>query len=520
MAEAKYKPLSFTTTLRNPERIVDFLKILAEFEGKILTNSLIENIAKRLFAERLYVPKYISRTPRLKAIYDDEELKFSDDDLQEILENSPQQHKERGFDNGYPSRFDTWYKFLQELGFIKYAIDESIRISNTGNMLLNAYNEETPNGEKIQAVYLNAMIKYQTANPYRKTLNENAPLILLLQVIKLLKDDKDQNGAGIARRELPLVICWTDNNTEKLYKTIVNLRRKHGFEYSDDLIYKLCFKKLQGEYGKDENYLKKVQITKELPDDFLRKVRMTGVISLRGMGRFVDFNGFEKDKIDYILKKYATYKKYTTKEDYFAYMGEVDTKILEFAATDNKTLDTVRQKTLKEMANIYGKTYIDGELTLLTTNGNSKDSIFSEINEPTRLEFLTAIALKQTFPSVDVRPNYIVDDEGFPIFTAKGGVADIECYDKQTNSLFEVTLMRGKTQAINEMPAITRHLRKQKTKFDGFVFSVLIAPSIHFDTVYMAEFSKTRYNINIIPLSISEFIEQRNSLVEIKEFST
>ena len=34
------------------------------------------------------------------------------------------------------------------------------------------------------------MVKYQTANPFRQTLNENVPLILLLQVINLLRNDK------------------------------------------------------------------------------------------------------------------------------------------------------------------------------------------------------------------------------------------------------------------------------------------------------------------------------------------
>lgn len=38
-------------------------------------------------------------------------------------------------------------------------------------------------------------MKYQTNNPFRKNANDNSPLVLLLQVIKLLKDDPDENDA-------------------------------------------------------------------------------------------------------------------------------------------------------------------------------------------------------------------------------------------------------------------------------------------------------------------------------------
>lgn len=42
------------------------------------------------------------------------------------------------------------------------------------------------------------------------------------------------------------------------------------------------------------------QITKEGIDDFIRKLKSTGVISLRGNGRLIDINNFEIDRV----KKY------------------------------------------------------------------------------------------------------------------------------------------------------------------------------------------------------------------------
>ena len=41
--KSEYKPLLFTTTMRNPERLKDFLLVLSEYEGEVLTNEIIEN---------------------------------------------------------------------------------------------------------------------------------------------------------------------------------------------------------------------------------------------------------------------------------------------------------------------------------------------------------------------------------------------------------------------------------------------------------------------------------------------
>ena len=41
------KPLSFSTTMRNPERIASFIENLKEFEGKILTKEVIMKIVEK-----------------------------------------------------------------------------------------------------------------------------------------------------------------------------------------------------------------------------------------------------------------------------------------------------------------------------------------------------------------------------------------------------------------------------------------------------------------------------------------
>ena len=517
--KSEYKPLSFSTTMRNPTRIADFLKCILPFEGQILTNDVIHEVVIRLITNKLYHTMYQKRDAVYKSIYLDDEQPYTREQVEDIIAHSPQQHKEKGFDKGWPSRFDTWYKLPMEFGFIYYAMDEPIVISTTGHMLIDACNEEPANDEKIRNVFLNALVKYQTNNPFRKNSNDNSPLILLLQVIDLLKKDPEENDAGIFRSELSLIICWPNRDAYSLYLKIKEIRKKYGFTYGDEIIYDICLS-LLGATPEQKNRFKIGQITGESVDEFIRKMRITGVISLRGNGRFIDYNTFEIDKINYILENYSDYESYKDKQSFFNYIGTIDSNIISLKREiEFNTLDDIRIKTLDTWVTNYTKEEIIDELRIVCGKGESKNSILRLIDKPTRLEFLTSIALKQHFSDLIVKPNYHIDDEGLPTFTASGGMADIECFDDTCNSLVEVTLMCASNQAKNELPAITRHLQEAISQNPEItIFSILVAPTIHQDSIYMADFSKYKYNIDILTFNISEFIVQltsNNKIIEL-----
>lgn len=519
----EYKPLSFSTTMRNPARIAAFLNCILPYEGHVLTSDIIHEVAVNLIMAKLYyTEKYEMKVPEYKRIYKNDDLSFTREQVEDIIANSPQDHKEAGFEKGWDSRFDTWYKLPMEFGFIYYEMGKPITISQTGHMLIDAFNEVPANDIKIQNVFLNALMKYQTGNPFRKNANDNVPLVLLLQVIKFLKDDPDENDAGILRDELSLIICWPDKDSESLYKKIKELRAQYGYNYSDEVIYDECLQLLGAGVDKKKRF-KIEQITGEAVDEFIRKMRITGIISLRGNGRFLDFNQFEVDKINYILENYSTYTHYASKEEYFRYMGSVDAHILTTTTVQEENIDDVRTRTLNEWATSYDKQEIFNELLIACgkrgNKGESRNPVLRIIDKPTRFEFLTSIALKQNFEGLKVCPNYHVDDEGLPTFTASGGFADIECYDTDCNLLVEVTLITARTQATMEMPAITRHLQEAVDKYPNkIVFSILVAPTIHADTKYMAGYSKYQYNVDILTFTTEEFvnvIDKSNKILNI-----
>ena len=516
MPRTERKPLSFSTTMRNPERIVKFINCLKEFEGQLLTHDVIMKIVRNVIKEKLYKPKIVERNEALSAVYNNETSVFSDVELDYIIIHAPQKHKEAGFPEGWPSRFDTWYKLPKEFGFIYYELDHKIEISSSGHMLCDAYNSETENsGEKIQKIFLNALVKYQTKNPFRKNLNKSVPIPLLLNVLKLLKDNT--RSAGISRKELPFVTCWKNNNHTELYNFIISFREKHGFDASDETVYEECLKLLE---SNNTIRFKFSQIMREGVDDLIRKLRITGIFSLRGMGRFIDINSLENELVNYIIGKYTEFRDYTDGYSYYKYMGSLDSVILHVNEVNIDELSYIKIQYLRKFAEKYTIEQISDELQKLQFNKKSKDEYLKLIDSPTRLEFLTSIALVKKYPAYIVKPNYAIDDEGNPTFTAKGGVADIEVYDPSLTSLVEVTLMRSRQQATNEIPAITRHLKDEKERRPcDNVFSIFVAPFLHEDTIYMCQFTMHRDKLGIYPYNISDFIIKLNSANSLNEMT-
>lgn len=493
--EATYKPLLFTTTLRNPERLQWFLGVLKKYDEQILDDDLAEKISGEIIRIGLYKPTKLSVIVK-KKIKEKEPL--TDQEVAEVLKDNPQNHKEAGFRKGWPSRFDTWFRIAKELGFVFYKTGEKIEFSEIGLKLVDNEHQEFE-----QQAFLNAFVKYQRNSPFRRVLNENVPLVLLLQVIRRLNADKDFNNAGISKLELPLVICWKDNDAEKLYLRIKKLKEDFGYSPSWEIVADIC--RIEIMQGQDITRNDK-SIMVDYPDEFIRKMRLTGLISLRGGGRFIDINKNEQEKVDYVLANYTDYKKYDTEESYFKYISTIDENLISFVP---KPISVSEQdKFLAKWVSVYSWEAIRSEMLNLAKIHFSKDDILKYLSGSVRLEFLTALAIKSKFPNVKVIPNYPIDDEGIPTSTAGGvgNTGDIECFEDINGILIEVTMSEGRTQTMMEVWPISRHLAEfgKKTRNSMCYF---VAPSIFSDSVKQIEFVRQTENLFISPKTIEEFLE-------------
>ncbi len=497
------------------------LHILAKFNNQTLTTELSEKIIGELFRYGIYRPIKVSDEIKQKWSSTKKgefsEIILSDEDVSYILENNPQSHKEAGFEKGWPSRFATIFDFAKELGFVYFWTNENIEFSEIGLKLANSINVEIqeeyilfsePNPELEQQAFLHAMAKYQRNNPFIRVLNNNVPLILLLEVIQELNNDSTFNGAGISKLELPLVLYWKNNDAKSLYLRIKELRDLQGYNPSWEVITEICQDEIME--GKDiERDAKSIMV--DYPDEFIRKMRLTGLISLRGGGRFIDINKNEEEKVSYVLENYSEYPTFETEREYFDYMAITDESLI----TDTSRTIEIEEndKLLSKWIEHYSWELIKKELEILSKRGKSKDDILKYLSHPIRLEFLTAIAIKSKHKNVIVIPNYPADDEGIPTSTAggQGNQGDIECLEEKNGILVEVTMSGGRTQTMMEVWPIERHLKTFSEKIEANSMCHFIAPTIFADSHRQIEYVKHTSGFDIKARSIDEFVEYLES---------
>lgn len=478
------------------------LAVVKSFNGQVLTNELAEKIVAELIKIGLYRPMKVSSVVKEKW---QEGQPLSEKEIAAVLQDNPQNHKEAGFEKGWPSRFDTYFKIAKELGFVYYEMNQPIEFSQIGLKLA-----DTEHPEFEQQAFLNAFAKYQRNNPMRRVANENAPLILLLQVIKKINADPDFNDAGITKLEVPLLLVWRDNDAEALYQKIKEIRAAHGYEPSWEVI----LREVDALTGGRHASMPDRTIMVEYPDDFLRKMRLTGLITVRGYGRFIDVNKKETAKVDYILECYSQYQKYTTEREYFNYISSIDEQLISIERVYETNLAEENRLLLKWATHFSWDTIKSEILKLTTSSPTSADEVLSLIPSPLRLEFLTSLAVLSKIPTAMVKPNYISDDEGLPSAHAPGNGADIECNEDEKYTLLEVTLLNGVVQVQREMPPISRHLQDFKSKHrDATTF--FIAPVIHADTVRWVEFIKVRDGLDLYPFSILDFVTKLEGATEL-----
>jgi hypothetical protein len=474
--------------------------VLKEFDGEKLTNLLCEKIEGELIRRGFYTPsKGVTNVIREK--WNSLEW-LSDEEVQLLLSSNPQKHKEAGFDYGWPSRFDTHYELGMWFGFVFYQIGENIEFSELGNL----YVQQTEvNGDRFftndeQQIFLNAFARYHRKNPFQRVLNHNRPLILLLGVLEELSKFDSYASVGLARHELPFLIVWKDDDAKALAKFVIDFRKKWAFSPSSEIVFSAC-EQIQGGWNKSE---KLSTITKDLPDELLRKFRLTGLVSIRGNGRFVSINNDLNNISNYLLENYSTLESFQSEREYFDYASIVDPILIHEGIAKSQSISEEDQEALKVWIDYFGLEKIKKELLNLSHGRPSKDEVLRITPEPLRLEFLSALLLKHTYSESKVVANYKRGDDGLPISHAPGNNADIEVHKQKALQLYEVTLMKGAAQAKAEMAPITRHQDDYKQKHLN-VETVFVAPNIHVDTVRWVEFWNHK-GFKIVNRSIEEFI--------------
>ncbi|APZ49751.1 restriction endonuclease [Jeotgalibaca sp. PTS2502] len=568
------KPISFDTTLRNPSRIPQFISILSNFEGKIIDDRIALEIEGEIIRQKIFVPtqstlgKY-QKEYSAKFVFsaDDQsddapnivrryfsEWEDSDpgtvdiDKIIYLLKNTITAHKERNWNGGWESRLHTQFNFLNELGFVQVIKGQPVKISDNGKLMITEYSNGYPKNDNYdesyeQSAFLIAFSKYQINNPYRSNTIEVNFFPLVLNVIKYLKET--YNRPGISKQDIPFIITWGNDDYKTLAEIIITFRKKYGYKTSDETVYEYAMNLM------DENSDKSVlapaslsfieskkrdykfeKIMTETPDEVIRKLRLTMLISLRGAGNFIDINSNEMEKINHVLDNYSSNRSFSdNKEEYLSFMGAID-KILIFKSDSPETESQkdIKEQTIEEWAKKNDWDFLKREMKNSVDKTASNHNILKYIKETARLEFLSAIVIKKALPSLKIIANYKADDQGIPFHTASGGKnnsvgSDIDVYEGSIHAILEPTISKARSfQVEHELPSIRNHViesyKKDTAEENSYNewFGLFIASKMSRDVGDQVALIKQTNGVEIYPWDIEDFVDYSRKVSTIKDY--
>lgn len=568
------KPISFDTTLRNPGRIPQFISVLSEFEGQVIDDKVALELEGEIIRQKIFEPtkatlgtymkEYNKKFPfvaadqskeaaaKVEEIYDQwkngapgsvplEKIIY-------LLENTITAHKDRGWKGGWESRIHTQFNFLNELGFVRVVKGEKIVISKNGKLMIHEYSNGYPIEDSYdesfeQSAFLNAFSKYQVNSPYRSNTIEVNFFPLVLNVINYL-DEKYQRP-GISKQDLPFIITWGNDDYQTLAEYIYQFRNKFGYSTSDELVYEYAMNLLDDSTPNDtiapatkafieqkKRDYKFDKIISETPDEVIRKLRLTMLISLRGAGRFIDINKNELAKIKHVLATYSSNIEFDDDvQKYLEYMGEIDNSLMFVSdAPESQEAKDAKEVAIEKWAKEYDWTFLKEEMVNSVEKRPSSHLILKYVKETARLEFLSAIVIKKALPKLKVVANYKADDQGIPFNTASGGKknqigADIDVFEENIHAILEPTISKQRSfQVEHELPSIRNHVlgtaNKDVEEGNNFKewFSLFIASNITRDVGDQVALIKQTNGVEIYPWDIKDFVEYSEGVSTIRDY--
>ncbi len=541
---------SISTTVRNPERLRDFLSVLKQLEGSCFNRETQSKYQILLIKERLYKPKNIPE--QYREIFDDYAKELPLNIAEAIFRN--QQYKDP------PMRGRQSVNPLNKLGFcIAKESCGPIVITELGNRFI-------AEDADISYVLFKSLLKLQFPNPislaFKKYIGFNIrPMIATMHLL--------QKTNGLTQEEFSLFIPTLINyeDIDRYRNKIMELRGIRAATQRAKYIEKF----LTDFYGVENLSRTQRNNPFEYGDNIMRYFRLTKYFRVdEGIAEpwKIILEPSRKKEIEQILAIYnGEALEFVLLRKYIDYMSDINKPELPWELDAEKSMEVITSlrsliqnqyehgsSCLKEQFQERYRTIMDimvEELPLLQKEKYINDLRCLRLDfiqfdkdirikrnvdklkeymrilnnpreyrvlEPADLEFVISQCFKIINDEISIKPNFITDDEGNPIGHAPGNRADIEGYYRSFNIIFEVTLDVTRAQVYRESVPVMRHLKNfEEINRDKQNFCVFIAPKIHDDTVnyfWMAlryGFEGTRQKI--VPLNFSNFLMVLDSIV-------
>ncbi|MBP9670062.1 AlwI family type II restriction endonuclease [Candidatus Woesebacteria bacterium] len=554
------KAWSITTTVRNPERLRDFLTALRPLEGKVWNRENQENYQRLLIKNRLYgygnQQFYNGLESHIIDLINDVDKEINDEVVDDIIKaKNYREFAMRGRQSINP---------LTKFGFV-YIHDGIIEITDLGQELISS---EKDYGD----VFLKSFIKWQIPNPASDDFSSNGDYnivpfvgtLKLINEVNKLEIERGRKSVGLSKREfslfIPSLIRYRD--IEKYATKIIELRdlqtgrnREERKKIRDDYRNKFASEFLNNSNQRQiDKFLTNL---KDYADNAIRYFRLTKFIRIRGNGFYIDLEPSRDIEIRSLVeKKYYVAKNFADKDAYLEYMSnnalpelpwQTKEKLSEIILNLHKEivgiqktievsimkLETITNMSPKELLLYVDKLREDRHILQEKLNHiqaqpsealsqyiENIENIYQSENKPLMLEHMSTMGLHSLNDAKEIKPNYPVGDDNEPTSTAPGGMADIECYYETFNMICEVTMLNGVGQWFNEGQPVMRHLREfENTNKNSYC--LFIAPKIHTDTAETFWFANTHgykgSKQKIAPITIKQFVNILSTLKKLRE---
>ncbi len=559
------KPWSISTTVRNPNRLRDFLSVLKELGGQPFNSENQIKYQILLIQNKLYKPTELTREQ--KQYFDDIEKEMPFSVAQEIFHAQGYEDPAmRGRNSVAP---------LNKMGLcIAKNSAEGVKITPLGEYFLSRDYD-------LGKLFFIHFLKWQLPNPASRSFTESdgfaiKPFIGALHLINEVNKRWTKLGndpIGINKDEFslfaPTLIDYkgVEGQAEKLIEYRVGLRsqkdEKNKKKFRDK--FRKDFAKTFLGTNKSGEITQLLNNLKDYGDNAIRYFRLTRYLHIRGGGFYVDLEPRRSIEIERLLATdNASPLVFENADEYIEYLADIErpvlpwetkpelekiaknlsrdiqnyisdlkSKAIKISAFDFQEITKLSTEQLKqyiEDLRVYRRKLQELEIHFESQDVskiqeyiNALKNIHQSGNKKSiELERLSTLALNALNDALEIKPNYPVGDDNEPTFTAPANKPDIECFYEKFNSVCEVTMLTNRSQWYNEGQPVMRHVRDfEESHADKAAYCLFIAPRLHQDTVetfwVAIKYGYKGAMQKIVPLSITQFIRLLETLLEIRK---
>ena len=452
--------MSIEVAVRNPERLEGILRTFSKFEGKILDDETILDIYAQLFLDGAVTSDSVS----------DDMLDLSI--MREWVFNNCSHNNEWGFPTGYQGAFTRYLKTLSEFGFIYSQYEETFMISPVAKALLSGK-------ISLSEAFALQCMRFWRKSPYRRVLNDfNYFSFIMDTLIELNK-----SGKRLSIVQFMVSLFSDDGDVNSFLKLINTYRIGSDLDAAYNLV-NLKYHKIDSDHAK----VSKIDTAfRDYGNSVFRVLQLTGFITVECNGiilispnksRLPFYKALKE--CDFRISEEAQESELKYFEEIGSFNISIENLIYEFREPIDHSTEGYNTK-IPAIIESYKLDVARIEQELKQIDNSRYQSKFWFIQAPVKFEFLLTLYIYSYFGDRFIyKPNYICDDAGIPFSHAPGNMGDIEVYNEELYWLIEATLIRAKTQQINnETVNLFRHINENESK-DKYL--TLVAPYIHDDT--------------------------------------